>query len=78
MAWWALGSQPLGPPPPAFHQVGVAQQREVSLTHGSARRNNAQASNEGAVRQLRQLSRLLTLEEMAMEDHIRRSACWGT
>ena len=84
MAWWAAKVHHIGPPPQAYRQTGVAQSLDASLPLHKAQHPRSGAESaahldgdglacvQGVVRQLRSLKRLLVLEEMAMEDHIRR------
>lgn len=68
IAWWCHRPTALSPPPLAHQQTTVAQSLKTPLYAPPA-------ADARTVKQLRQLVRLLVLEEAAMQDHIKR--CGG-
>ena len=73
VCWWLKDSaESLKPPPPAYKSLGasqdlrkLAQKQETYLGPGSAKQSPQ-------ISQVRKYARLLQLEEIAMEDQIRR------
>ncbi|KAK9799412.1 hypothetical protein WJX73_005424 [Symbiochloris irregularis] len=81
IAWWSSGHEmdtTVSPPPPAYGQTGIANvMRKAIVLPPSTPQQQGTAESSAAskgekVKQLRRYSRMLGLEEAAMEDHIRR------
>ena len=73
VCWWLKGSaEPLKPPPPAYKSLGASQDLRKLAQNQETYLGSGGAKQSVQISQVRKYARLLQLEEIAMEDQIRR------